>query len=239
MARRLEREITTRASVVTVVGRYFDLLNPSGTPVVPIPNGIDESDLAGLSGVRKDYEVLTLSYVGTIYGGHDPFPVLDALARLGECGKVDLSRVRVRIVGNDWRSDPRWPIPVERLGYVDHDRALREMREASVLLHYRAPDSRAASGKLYEYLASARPVLCAARPDGVAAQIVRTAGAGPVAGPDDPEAIEAALLSLYDRWRSDGLPDRPHVREWVLEHYSRRKLTADLAAVLDRAAGYS
>ena len=236
MARGLEREITTRATVVTVVDGYFHLLNPSGSPIVAIPNGIDEDDLVLPDAGGVDDDALTLSYVGTIYGDHDPAPVLDALARLGRRGAVDLARIRVRIVGNDWREDRRWPVPVEQIGYVDHDEALGEMRRASVLLHYRAPASLAASGKLYEYLASGRPVLCVTRPDGVAAQLVREARAGPVAPPDDPAAIETALLTLYERWRSEGLPDQPHSRDWVLAHRSRRKLAADLADVLATAA---
>jgi glycosyltransferase involved in cell wall biosynthesis len=110
------------------------------------------------------------------------------------------------------------------------------MQSASVLLHYVAPSSRAPTGKLYEYLASGRPILCVARPDGGAAALVRAADAGPVAAPGDPEAIEQAILSLYERWSGNGLPDQPRAREWVLANYSRRKLTGDLAAVLNRVA---
>lgn len=237
-ARRAEREITTRATAVTVVEGYFDLLNPSGSPVIAIPNGIDEEDLADLGDGGGDRRMLTLSYVGTIYGEQDPTVVFDALARLIHRGAIDAARIRVRLVGNDLRpgSRGRWPVPVEQLGYVDHGRALREMRSASVLLHYVAAASPAPAGKLYEYLASQRPILCVTRPDGVAARIVREAGAGQVAPPDDPAAIESALLSLYERWRADGLPDQPHAREWVLAHHSRRKLAGDLAGVLARAA---
>jgi glycosyltransferase involved in cell wall biosynthesis len=110
------------------------------------------------------------------------------------------------------------------------------MSSASVLLHYEAPANPAPSGKIYEYLASGRPILCVARADGGAAALVREADAGPVVAPDDPEAIEQALISLYERWSRNDLPDQPGAREWVLANYSRRKLTADLAAVLDRAA---
>ena len=56
------------------------------------------------------------------------------------------------------------------------------------------------------------------------------------AAPDDGEAIERALLSLYERWQTSGLPDQPTAREFVLQHYSRRRLARDLAAVLDDAA---
>ena len=235
MARRLELEITSRASAITVVGDYFDIFNPHASPIAVIPNGVDDQDLEepreGPAG-----DALTLSYVGTLYGKRDAVPVVNALQRLAGRGAIDLDQLRIRFVGNDWRPcTPPWPLPVHQLGYVSHTEALREMRAASVLLHYEDPANPGPGGKIYEYLASARPVLCVARPDGRAAALVRASGAGPIASPNDPEGIERAILELYERWRATGLPDQPQLRDWVLEHYSRRKLTGDLASVLDAA----
>jgi glycosyltransferase involved in cell wall biosynthesis len=238
LARRLEREITSLAAAVTIVASYFDLVNPSGCQTVVIPNGVDAEDLPGPDTPQPRDQFLTLSYVGTLYGEQNIGPVLAALERLVTRGAIDPDRVRLRIVGNDRRSQerPRWPVPAEVAGYAPHREAIAEMCSASVLLHYIAPASRAPAGKIYEYLASGRPVLCVARPDGGAAELVRTAAAGPIAAPDDPAAIEEAILALYQRWRTTGLPDQPHVREWVLENYSRRKQAAELAVVLARAA---
>jgi glycosyltransferase involved in cell wall biosynthesis len=238
LARRFEREITSRAAAVTEVCDYFDLQNPAGSPAFVIPNGVDDDDLRGLRADPPLPDVLRLTYVGTLYGEQDIATVVDALHRLAARGTLDLERVRVRVVGNDFRSPGQrsWPLPVEALGYVSHREALREMCSASVLLHYVAPSSRAPAGKVYEYLASGRPILCVARPDGGAAELVRAADAGPVVGPDDPDGLERAILSLYERWSATGLPDQARAREWVLANYSRRKLAGDLAAVLDRAA---
>lgn len=238
MARRLERAITANAAALTFAADYFNVLNPAASPTVVIPNGVDAADLAGPDVPPAADGVLRLSYVGTLYGDRDPAPVFAALERLAARGAIDLTRLRIRIVGNDFRAPERrrWPMPVEQVGYVTHREALSEMRSASVLLHYVDPATQAPSGKLYEYLASGRPVLCVARPDGGAAALVRAAGAGPVASPGDPEGLERAILELYERWRTTGLPDQPAAREWVLANYSRRKLTGELAAVLDRAA---
>jgi glycosyltransferase involved in cell wall biosynthesis len=238
MARRLELEITRRAAAITVVGDYFQILNPFGSPIATIPNGVDDQDLEEPTSTRLG-DALTLSYVGTLYGKRDAGPVINALQRLVGRGAIDLDRLRIRVVGNDWRplGSPPWPLPVHHTGYVSHEEALREMRSASVLLHYEDPANPAPGGKIYEYLASGRPVLCVARPDGGAAALVRAAQAGPVVAPDDGEEIERALMSLYERWQTSGLPDQPAAREFVLQHYSRRKLARDLAAVLDHAAG--
>jgi glycosyltransferase involved in cell wall biosynthesis len=238
MARRVERAITGAAAAVTIAADYFDLDNPTGTPTVVIPNGVDEADLAGLDLDPRRADALVMSYVGTLHPGQDPTPVFEAIGRLTQRGEIDPARFRLRIVGNDFRAPERrsFPVPVEEVGYVSHRTALEEMHSAAVLLHYVAPTSRAPAGKLYEYLASGRPILCVARPDGGAAALVRAADAGPVAAPGDPEAIEQAILALYERWSASGLPDQSRAREWVLANFSRRKLTAELAAVLDRVS---
>jgi glycosyltransferase involved in cell wall biosynthesis len=238
MARRLERAITQAAESITIAADYFELDNPSETPMVLIPNGVDERDLAGLAPAGRSEDALVMSYVGTLHPGQDPTAVFEAVGRLAERGTIDPTRFRLRIVGNDFRAPEQraFPVPVEQVGYVSHRAALQEMSSASVLLHYVTPSSRAPAGKLYEYLASGRPILCVARPDGGAASLVRAADAGPIAAPDDPQAIEQAIVSLYERWSTDGLPDQSGAREWVLARYSRRALAAELAAVLDRAA---
>ncbi len=238
LAGRLERAITSRAAALVQVADYFRLANPADTPCFAIPNGVDEDDFAGIE-KPAPRDVFQLSYVGTLYGERDATPVFSALERLVRRKAIDPSRVRVRLVGNDWRAPHARgsSVAVEALGYVTHREALKEMRGASVLLHYEAPSNPAPGGKIYEYLASGRPVLCVARPDGGAAALVRAAGAGSIAPPTDSDAIEEAVLALYERWRTTGLPDQPASREWVMANYSRRKLARDLADVLDRAAG--
>jgi glycosyltransferase involved in cell wall biosynthesis len=235
-ARRLEHEITARAAAVTFAADYFAVVNAGPRPFV-IPNGVDDEDLRDLAPPERHDDLLRLTFVGTLYGDQDAAPFFAALARLVARGAIDADRVRVRIVGNDWlpRGQLTCPVEMERTGYVAHREALQEMASASVLVHYVALSSRAPGGKIYEYLASARPILCVARSDGRAAALVRESAAGPVAAPDAPDAIEQAILELYRRWLDGGLTDQPRVREWTLARYSRRQLTGDLAAVLDHA----
>ena len=97
--------------------------------------------------------------------------------------------------------------------------------------------SLAPSGKLFEYLASGRPVLCLAHEDNLASRLVREWGAGAVADPHDEQAIADALRELWRRWEEEGLPDQEQVRRRALERYSRRAGAEQLARVLDEARG--
>jgi glycosyltransferase involved in cell wall biosynthesis len=71
------------------------------------------------------------------------------------------------------------------------------------------------TAKLFEYLAARRPIVAAVPPDGEAAELVRSAGAGIVVPPEDVPGITAALAELEQRWRAGTLeaaPVQPELR---------------------------
>jgi hypothetical protein len=109
------------------------------------------------------------------------------------------------------------------------------MSRANVLLLLQPPGQHSASGKIYEYLATGRPILCIAPSDSLACRLVRDLAAGECASPDDVSEIEAAVERLYRRWREGKLGPSPEVRCVALERYSRAKLTGDLAHIFDAA----
>jgi glycosyltransferase involved in cell wall biosynthesis len=236
LTRRAEAAIAASAERVVVVADYFEI---AGSPAqVEIPNGVDVEDLEVPAAGSDDDGVFRLSFVGSLYADRDPAPVLAALRRLIDRGVIDQHRFELRIVGNVWIEgfDARSPVPLVCTGYVDHGRAVAEMRAASALLFYVAPGSLAPSGKLFEYLGSERPVLCVSRPENLAWRLVEEWSAGRCAPPEDSAAIEAALADLYKRWEAGTLAPIAGVRESVLERYSRRRLAGELAAVLADAS---
>jgi glycosyltransferase involved in cell wall biosynthesis len=241
LAQRAEGAITRGARGVVVAADYFDLAGLPATDArrVEIVNGVDEGDFPDAPEAASGTSRFVLAHVGTIYGLQDPSVAVRALARLVARGKIDGDRVEVRLVGAVLIPGfvPPSGVRVTRTGYVEHARAVAEMREASVLLLYVAASSLAPTGKLYEYLASGRPVLCLTHPDNAAGRIVREWEAGVTADPRDEAAIENALLVLWRRWLEDGLPAQDRVRESALEGYSRRATAAKLAGVLEEARG--
>ena len=81
---------------------------------------------------------------------------------------------------------------IEFIPYVNHKDAIKYMMESSVLLLI-IPDHHSnksiITGKLFEYLASGKPILCIGPPDGDAADIIETSGNGKCAGYYDTETI--------------------------------------------------
>ena len=91
------------------------------------------------------------------------------------------------------------------------------------------------SGKIYEYLAAGRPILAAVPPEGAAADLVRDAGAGLVAAPDDSEAIHAALNELVERWRTGKLAD-VELPPKLIGEIDRKERMREIAELIERIA---
>ncbi|HET7566347.1 MAG TPA: glycosyltransferase [Gaiellaceae bacterium] len=211
-------------------------LSPRG-PVVTIANGCDFDDFAGLAYERADR--FRLTHAGSFFGRRDPKPFLRALAESG------LEDVVVRFVG-DFRSEDREFAEslgvldrVELPGYVTRRRSLELQRNSDALLLL-IPDAGGRgrgvlSGKVFEYLAAERPILAAVPPDGAAAALIRDAGAGVVAAPDDVAALREALVDLHARWREGKLEGTPLSPEWRTK-LSRNARVEELAELLGSLA---
>jgi glycosyltransferase involved in cell wall biosynthesis len=217
VARLVARHADAIVAASEAIAAEVRALEPKGV-VVPILNGADFDDFAGLEYRRSDR--FRITHTGSFFGKRDPRPFLQALADSG------LDNVVARFVGDFRSSDREW---AEQLGlghrlelhpYVPRRRSLALQRDSDALLLL-IPDAGGRgrgvlSGKVFEYLAAERPILAAVPPDGAAAALIEETSAGVVAPPDDVEALRAALRSLYDAWVAgtlDGTPLSPADRE--------------------------
>jgi glycosyltransferase involved in cell wall biosynthesis len=223
---------------VVTVADYFAIEGspPRSDKRITLVNGVDPDDVPNGS-QNGATDRFRLSFVGTLYGERDIAPVASALRALAARGTIDPSRCELRIVGNMWlRQQPdAGPVPVVSTGYVSHNAAVAEMQDASVLLFYAPGSSPAPSGKIFEYLACERPILCVARRDNLAYRLVEEWSAGIGAEPSDGAQIESAIAALYSRWETGDLEPVSGLRAKVMARYSRRQLAAELATVLDEA----
>ena len=184
------RLVAARADAIVAVSDAIAdearALGPRG-PVVTIANGCDFDDFAGLE--HHPSERFRITHAGSFFGKRDPKPFLRALAESG------LEDVVVRFVGDFRAADRDFAESlgvtdrIELIGYVTRRRSLELQRDSDALLLL-IPEAGGRgrgvlSGKVFEYLAAERPILAAVPPDGAAAQLVRDAGAGVVAAPDD------------------------------------------------------
>lgn len=238
----LEQRVVRRATRITLACQSISLCGLSaGDPrVTVIPNGVDPDDARQVSPLRPepDPHRFRLSYVGSLYRQNDLAPILAAVRELIQRGRLDPDTFQLRIVGNVALPRMRFDsLPVTFTGYVDHMNGLREMASADALLFSLPPQHPGTSGKVFEYLASGRPILSVTHPENAGARLVRELGGGICADARDVRDVAAALESLLERWRAGSLSVAPEARGEVLRRFSRQELAADLAQVLREAAG--
>jgi glycosyltransferase involved in cell wall biosynthesis len=234
-----ERAIVRHAAFLVIVDESVELLGveTDDPRVVVIRNGVDPDDIPQTD-VRAADDRFRISYVGTLYGERDAAPVFAALRALIDRGVIDEASLDLRIVGPAaLDADPNLErLRATRTGYVDHAAAVAEMAAADVLLFYAPAVNRGPSGKVYEYLASGRPILCVAGTDNFAYGLVRELRAGETVEPDDGVGIEAAIERMYGDWNRGTLAVGADVRKETLRRFSRPALAGALAQVLDAAS---
>ena len=87
------------------------------------------------------------------------------------------------------------------------------------------------TGKMFEYLAARRPILCIGPPDGDAAAIIDETNSGQTINFDDQQAMDKTIAALYEKFRSGSLI----VSSGDVEKYSRRAITGEMVKVLEEA----
>jgi glycosyltransferase involved in cell wall biosynthesis len=210
VARLVARQADAIVAASEAIADEARALDPAGV-VVPILNGADFDDFAGLEYRRGDR--FRITHTGSFFGKRDPRPFLQALADSG------LENVVARFVGDFRSADRDWAAQLdlgERLElhpYVPRRRSLAMQRDSDALLLL-IPDAGGRgkgvlSGKVFEYVAAERPILAAVPPEGAAAALIRETNAGVVAAPDDVTALVAALRELYDAWAAGALAGAP------------------------------
>jgi glycosyltransferase involved in cell wall biosynthesis len=164
-----------------------------------ITNGFDDDDFAGLNAPSP--EIFTISYTGTLSDIYPVTALLDALDLTRNAGH----NYRLRFIGTvtpkqkDLILSRSGAAPVEFISYVDHPTAIKYMSETSVLLLI-IPDHQSnrsiITGKLFEYIASGKPIVCIGPPDGDAAEIIKETGHGRTFSYSDSKGICGYLTTL-------------------------------------------
>ncbi len=223
--------LKTADSIITVGKSLKDILS-SKLPglekkIEVISNGYDEEDFTGIPATVP--EQFTISYIGTL---SDSYPVdgfMDALSDLAFKG----FRIKLRFVGVVSPGQKNIIISksgkseTEFLPYVNHRDAIKLMMGSSLLLliipdHF--SNKSIITGKLFEYLASGKPVLCLGPEDGDAAEILEATSHGKCADYRDKGKIYDVISGYFNA--------APYSIKVAPRDYSRSELTKTLVAQL-------
>jgi len=175
--------------------------------------GYDSEDFKNLPTAEKN-EKLTITHTGTFYLKRNPYSFLKALKELIEARKIDPQKVEVNFIGINEVNEPRLTEllenePINKLvnqqNWVPHDKALEYMRNSDLLLLIQPDTTLQIPGKLYEYLATGKPVLALSQSDGAVANLIKKEKWGAAVDTDDIENIKKAIFEYYRKFMSGQL----------------------------------
>lgn len=179
----------------------------------------------------------TLVHTGLFASDGNPLKLWDTLRALCESDGNFRKALRIKLIG---KVDPEICAAIadrglqanlSNEGYLPHDRTVQEQRAADILLLplRQEPEYRKVlPGKIFEYLASRRPVLGIGQEDGAAAALLQETGAGRMFGWDK-EAELREFIAVEWKKHLDGEQGPLHSN---IGQYSRKALTAKLTEIL-------
>lgn len=204
--------------------RYPD--QPQGK-FVYIPNGYDPGSFVNFCPRPHATSKIVVTYVGTVYSTTSPRPYFEALDTLPESVRV---RIETRFVGRiaeDQRNFLESRPDVKLLGYVTQKEALRHMEETDYLLLV-MNDPSFATGKIYEYLATGKPILAFSPTGGEVERTLKETGGGWCIDPNDGEAIRALLRKVA----SNDLAAQFRPNQNAIRCYERPRLAEKFAQLI-------
>ncbi|ALW87347.1 hypothetical protein AUC43_12910 [Hymenobacter sedentarius] len=237
---RYERRVLTQADAVLVTSPETKRLFLAKLPDLPsakfhvLPNGYDESDFQQPS--QPPTDCLRITHTGTITELYHINRLLEAVAACAT-RNPDVP-LRLRFVGQV-SAELRHQIELagllpttEFLTFVPHDESVKHLLCASALL-MAIPDVPRnfgiLPGKVFEYLAANKPILCVG-PAGCDADILlQECAAGHALPYQDYALMLETLEGMVDQWRKNPNLDLPAISH---ERYSRVSLTQRLAELV-------
>ena len=258
MEKKVLDDATAVVAVSPLVQQEFQAMTQ--TPVELITNGFDECDYefpagdaegaagkAGQSGCDlkcrhaaggpdKDF---VITHTGLFAADGNPTTLWEILAE--KCAKDPEFKklLKIRLVGktdvvvSESISAAGLGQNLTDLGYQPHSVAVEEQRNASLLILplRKEPEYKAVlPGKLFEYLASWRPVLGIGQPDGAMSMILNTTKTGFVLNWDDKKSI-SRFIDLC--WKNH-LKGNLTVDDADISQFTRRNLTRRMAQLFDK-----
>lgn len=219
------------AVIVTSPSTKKEFESKTHKPVHLITNGFDEVDFDFTPIVPESFSI---AHIGSLLSERNPRMLWEVLAELiaeNPAFSENLNLVFAGVVSDVVKSDLESFDLLKYAhfhGYVSHSEALQLQRKSAVLLllEIDRPETRAIlPGKLFEYLASQRPIL-ALGPEGSDMKgILKETNGGTFYSHKDKEVLKGNLLELFEQFQKGIL----NSNSTGIHNFSRRKLTKHLS----------
>jgi glycosyltransferase involved in cell wall biosynthesis len=231
--REMEKNVLTKADTIITVGPTLASILGSKAEKIShkihiLPNGFDEEDFEGIAPTVP--EQFTITYVGSLSPAYPVKGLIEAVKGI----RVNNRPVNLKFVGTV-------PDPIQELfspddegnrpefiHYCEHPVAIKHMMSSSLLLLIipEHPSNKSIlTGKVFEYLATEKPILFLGPADGDAGQLLVKCGYQGIFDYNDVQGIRGFIQKV-----AEGTPVK---RSGHHLEYSRRALSVKLGDLLN------
>jgi glycosyltransferase involved in cell wall biosynthesis len=225
--KRVLRESDRIITVGPTLKALFSMkIKETGDKTEVITNGYDDSDFLGnTAGLPSRF---TITYTGTLSDKYPLYGLLKAMKKTEKKHKDILLRFVGTVPDNIKRKlmSEITMHSIEFIPYTNHETALTFMANSSMLLLVipeHVNNKTIVTGKVFEYIASERPILCLGPVDGDAANLLNQKGFGKCFDYNDINGIENFILSAIEN---------PVFKHSETEEFSHRNIAKKLVSFL-------
>lgn len=236
--RRKEQQVISEANVVVSVTPTWcaELKEKHPQKVALVHNGYDEDDIPKEK--TKPDEEFSIVHIGSINEARNPKILWQALNELLPIHEELRKNLKIKLVG---KTDPsvvedisRFELTnyVQQTGYIPHHEAIQYQQNAQILLLLinNTPNANGIlTGKLYEYMASQRPILAIGPLRSDIATLMNETNAGMIVDFDDLIGMKQAINTFFERYQKGAL----NTSASGYEKYSRKAQCGVFATLLD------
>jgi glycosyltransferase involved in cell wall biosynthesis len=241
--RSLERRVLRRAAAIVNATEPFAEMTRANNPSVTaetvhaITNGLDPDDFVNIVYPTTKNSKFTILHLGSLYGHRNPAFFFEAVTELLRRRPETGESLEIQFVGNVPGFDKVVVgTPLEKVtnfvGHVPQDKALNKLWEADLLLlilGFSKSTGATIPAKLFEYIATGRPMLSFV-PEGEAARLITKYQAGIAVTSPDIEKTVGYLLREFDAWQARTMA--PESRFSLPAEFDRKAQAATLAGIL-------
>ena len=222
--------------LVTSKSTRLEFLKKTVKPIHVITNGYDTED------VPKQIldQSFSLAHIGSLLSERNPIILWQSLAELVKEMPGFDSHLELKLIGtvSDDVLQTIKSYDLERylnlVGYVNHQEALIQQRKSQILLLIEINSTNTISiipGKLFEYMASGRPIVAIGPLGSDFSDIILQTNTGLFFDYGQKDALKKAIVNSYESF----LQGRLNVNAIGLETYSRKKLTEHLSHIVHQS----
>ncbi|MBN1767431.1 MAG: glycosyltransferase family 4 protein [Prolixibacteraceae bacterium] len=234
--RRLERKVLENANLVLSVSENWkkELHELGAKNVEVVTNGYDHEDFETFR--KRPTGKFVMTYAGLITSLRNPVSLWNTLENLCEENAEFAEKFELRLIGSidqqvmlDLKNRPFLGKRIVYLGYISHDKVIKQYEEASVLLLLLNQSDNAKGhipGKFFEYMAAQTPILALGAKGGDVDEIMAAMRCGLFADFYD--------IGIITKWLSEQL-QKPNMKqdEYSVDEFSRRMLTEKLSKIIN------